>query len=146
VFAGQGETPEFPEDWFALQQLVGSRAQLPHGLHSSPDLNELPHNRLRTVTLPRQYRLEITVPGANAMSSIDFELDSQMSHLESEWREADEASNVARADLRALEASSTIRPSIIEHARERLNRSETLKARIMAKIESLEGGFLGHES
>jgi hypothetical protein len=96
--------------------------------------------------LPRQYRLEITVPGANAMSSIDFELDSQVSLLESEWREADEASNVARADLKALEASSTIRPSIVEHARERLSRSETLKARIMAKIESLEGGFLGHES
>jgi len=77
------------------------------------------------------------------MSSLDFELDSQMSHLESEWRHAYEASNAARADLEALRAGPTVRASIIEQARERLNRSEALKVRIMAKIERLEDSFLG---
>lgn len=79
------------------------------------------------------------------MSSLDFELDSQMSHLESEWRQAYEAGNAARADLKALETTSAVRASIIEHARERLNRSEALKERIMAKIERLEDSILGRE-
>jgi hypothetical protein len=79
------------------------------------------------------------------MSSLDFELDSQVSNLESEWRQAYEAGNVARADLNALAASPRIKASVIEQARERLNRSEALKARIMAKIERLEDSFLGSE-
>jgi hypothetical protein len=80
------------------------------------------------------------------MSSLDFELDSQVSNLESEWRQAYEAGNVARADLNALAASPRIKASVIEQARERVNRSEALKARIMAKIERLEDNFLGRDS
>jgi hypothetical protein len=80
------------------------------------------------------------------MSSLDFELDSQMSHLESEWRQAYEAGNHACAELKALAASPTVKAIMIEQARERLNRSEALKARIMAKIERLEDSFLGRDS
>ena len=39
------------------------------------------------------------------MSSLDFDLDSQMSHLESEWRQAYEAGIGARAELQALAAT-----------------------------------------
>jgi hypothetical protein len=77
------------------------------------------------------------------MSTLDFELDSQMSRLESEWRRAYEAGNDARAELKALAASPTVKVIMIEQARERLNRSEALKARIIAKIERLEDSFLG---
>ena len=80
------------------------------------------------------------------MRSLDFELDSQMSSLESEWRQAYEACNAARADLKALAASPTVKAPVIEQARERLNRTEAMKARIMAKIERLEDSFLGSES
>jgi len=80
------------------------------------------------------------------MSSLDFELDTQMSHLESEWRQAYEADNAARAELKALATSHVVKASVIEQARERLNRSEALKARIMAKIERLEDSFLGRGS
>lgn len=80
------------------------------------------------------------------MSSLDFELDSQMSFLESEWRHAYEASNAARGELHALAASPAANAPLIEQARERLNRSETRKARIMAKIERLEDSFLGRDS
>lgn len=80
------------------------------------------------------------------MSSLDFELDTQMSHLESEWRQAYEASNAARAELNSLAALGRVKSSILSQARERLNRSEAQKARIMAKIERLEDNVLGRES
>ena len=63
------------------------------------------------------------------MSSLDFELDSQMSHLESEWRQATQAGNDVRAELKALAASPTVKAIMIEQARERL-----------------EDGFLGRDS
>jgi len=80
------------------------------------------------------------------MSSLDFELDTQMSNLESEWREAYAASSAARAELKALAAMPTAKPIVMELACERLNRSEALEARIMAKIERLEDSFLGYDS
>lgn len=80
------------------------------------------------------------------MSSLDFDLDSQMSHLESEWRRAFEASTVARADYQALADSRNSKASVIEQARERLDRIEAQKARIMAKIERLEDSILGRDS
>jgi predicted nucleic acid-binding Zn-ribbon protein len=76
------------------------------------------------------------------MSSLDFELDSQMSDLESEWRQAYEAGNAARAELKALATSPAAKASVIEQARERLNRSEAL----MARIERLEDSFVRRES
>jgi hypothetical protein len=79
------------------------------------------------------------------MSSLDFELDSQMSSLESEWRRAYESSAAARAELQALLAGPKTRSLVIARAQMQLERAETLKARIMAKIERLEDSFLGRE-
>jgi len=79
------------------------------------------------------------------MSSLDFDPESQMSNLESEWRHAFETSLVARAELQALAAIPNTHRYVIDQVRERLNRAEALKARIMAKIERLEDSMLGND-
>lgn len=79
------------------------------------------------------------------MSSLDFDLDSQMSHLEAEWRQAYETSIGARAELQALGAISTPNASAIAKAQTRLERAEGAKAHIMAKIERLEDRMLGQD-
>jgi hypothetical protein len=79
------------------------------------------------------------------MSSLDFDPDSQMSNLESEWRHAFETGLVARAELQALSATPKANGHLIDQARERLDRAEALKARIMAKIERLEDSMLGND-
>jgi hypothetical protein len=76
------------------------------------------------------------------MSSLDFDLDGQMSRLETEWRHGYEASILARAEYQALAANPKARVSALDAARERLDRAEALKARIMAKIERLEDRLL----
>jgi hypothetical protein len=76
------------------------------------------------------------------MSSLDLDLDSQMNSLESEWRQVYEASIVARADYQSLAAGPTGNADLLERARDRLDRAEALKARIMAKIERLEDNLL----
>ncbi len=77
------------------------------------------------------------------MSSLDFDLDTQMNSLESEWRQAYESSIVARADYQSLAASPRADAAVLDMARERLDRAEALKARIMAKIERIEDNMLG---
>jgi len=77
------------------------------------------------------------------MSSLDFDLDTQMSRLERAWRQAYDSSTVARADYRLLAASPKISRNLLSLARERLDRAEALQARIMAKIERLEDSMLG---
>jgi hypothetical protein len=77
------------------------------------------------------------------MSSLDFDLDSQMSNLESEWRQAYDISVAARAELQALDATPKPNAVMLAKAHDRLERAEGLKARIMAKIERLEDGLLG---
>jgi hypothetical protein len=79
------------------------------------------------------------------MSSLDFDLDSRMSILESEWRQAFETSLAARAELQALAEIPHTRGSLIDQALERLDRAEALKARIMAKMERLEDSILGND-
>jgi hypothetical protein len=76
------------------------------------------------------------------MSSLDFDLDSQMSDLETQWRQAYETGIAARAELGALAA--TLKPSAtaIARAQTRLERAEGAKAHIMAKIERLEDRML----
>ena len=80
------------------------------------------------------------------MSSLDFDLDSQMSNLESEWRQAYETSIAARAELQALTAARKPNAVTLAKAQHRLERAEGLKARIMAKIERLEDNLLGRDS
>jgi hypothetical protein len=101
--------------------------------HSSPDLEAAKS----TVMLARQHRYK-TSAGENAMSSLDLDLDAHMNHLEMEWRRAYEAGIVARADYQTLAAGHRANAQILDLARERLDRIEALKARIMAKIERLE--------
>jgi hypothetical protein len=79
------------------------------------------------------------------MSSLDFDLDSQMSSLESEWRQAYESSIAARAELHALAAKPKPNASTLAKAHDRLERAEGLKARIMAKIERLEDSILDRD-
>jgi len=77
------------------------------------------------------------------MSSLDLELDGKMSDLELEWREAHEASIIARAEYQALAANPKVNACVIDIVRERLSRAEALKARVFAKIERLEDSMLG---
>jgi hypothetical protein len=79
------------------------------------------------------------------MSSLDLDLDTHMNNLEMEWRQAYESSIVARADYQALATAPRVNAKLVSSARERLDRTEALKARIMAKIERLEETILGHD-
>jgi hypothetical protein len=77
------------------------------------------------------------------MSSLDFEIDAQMSELESQWRFAYDAANVARADYRVLAANPRANAQELNRARERIERAETARADVMQKIDQLEIRFLG---
>jgi hypothetical protein len=79
------------------------------------------------------------------MSSLDLDLDAHMNNLELEWRKAYDASNVARADYQSLASSPKANADLLQRARDRLDRTEALKARIMAKIERLEDNILGQD-
>jgi hypothetical protein len=77
--------------------------------------------------------------------SIHFDVDSQLHELEMEWRLAYETSIVARADYQSLALSSAASAELLDMARERLDRAEALKARMMVKIERREDQLLGEE-
>lgn len=72
------------------------------------------------------------------MSSVEVDVDSQISALGSEWREAYEAGSAARAQLQELAAMSKPNEFTLAKAYDRMERAEALKAHIMAKIERLE--------
>jgi hypothetical protein len=74
-----------------------------------------------------------------------LDIDSQMNNLELEWRQAYESSIVLRTDYQAMAANPEARVEMLNLALERLDRSEALKARIMAKIERLEDSILGQD-
>jgi hypothetical protein len=76
------------------------------------------------------------------MSSLDLELDGRMDDLELEWREAHEASIIARAEYQALGADLKANAAAIDSARERLQRAEVTELRVFAKIELLEDSML----
>jgi hypothetical protein len=77
------------------------------------------------------------------MSSLDFELDGRADDLELQWREAYEASIIARAEYLALAANPQANAGAIDSVRESLSRAEVLKARVLAKIERLDDSMLG---
>jgi hypothetical protein len=79
------------------------------------------------------------------MSSLDFDLDTLMSRLEREWRQAYDSSMAARADYQILAASAKVGGNLLGMARARLDRAEDAQARIMAKIECLENTLLGQD-
>jgi hypothetical protein len=79
------------------------------------------------------------------LSSLNLDFDTQMVDLEYEWRQAYEASVVARADYQSLAAGTAATAELLDMARERLDRAEAMKARIMAKIERLEDSIVGRQ-
>ena len=79
------------------------------------------------------------------MGSLDFDLDTRMSHLETEWRQAYESTIAARAELQALADTSKPSASAIAKAQTRLERAEGTKAHVMAKIERLEDRMLNQD-
>lgn len=79
---------------------------------------------------------------ANVSSlNLEFDFDSRVNKLETEWREAFEANLMARAAYHALTASRSSDLDSLDRARERLERSEALKGHIMNKIDQLERRF-----
>ena len=76
------------------------------------------------------------------MSSLDFDIDSQVTRLELEWRQAFEAGVLARADFDFLKRSANPDPGRLQQAVDRLERAEALKARVMLRIERLEESLL----
>ncbi|MDP9083583.1 MAG: hypothetical protein M3N50_07440 [Pseudomonadota bacterium] len=77
------------------------------------------------------------------MSSLDIDLDAKINNLELEWRLACDGSIAARAEYQSLAAPPARSVEAIDMARERLERAEAKKARIMAKIERLEDTMCG---
>ena len=76
------------------------------------------------------------------MSSLDFDIDSQMTRLEMEWRHAFEASMLAHGDFESLRSGKNPDPGRLQQAIDRLERAEALKARVMVKIEKLEDSLV----
>jgi len=79
------------------------------------------------------------------VSKLDLDLDTQMNNLESEWRQVYEDSIAARAEYQSLAAAKQASAELLDTARERLDRAEALKSRIMVKIERLESTMLGSD-
>jgi hypothetical protein len=72
----------------------------------------------------------------------DTDFDIEMHRLESEWRQGYEASIAARAAYQALAANRNTKAELLDAARERLDRADAVKSRIMEKIERLEDRLL----
>lgn len=76
------------------------------------------------------------------MTRPEIDFDVEINRLEFEWRQGYEASIAARAAYQALAADRNTNMELLDAARERLDRAEAVKSRIMAKIERLEDHML----
>jgi hypothetical protein len=76
------------------------------------------------------------------ITRFDTDFDIEMNRLEFEWRQGYEASIAARAAYQALAANRNARLELLDAALERLDRAESAKSSIMAKIERLEDQLL----
>jgi hypothetical protein len=81
-------------------------------------------------------------PKHEPMARLETEFDIELNRLEFEWRQGYEASIAARAAYQALAANRHAKVEHLDAARERLDRAEAVKSRIMAKIERLEDHML----
>jgi len=79
------------------------------------------------------------------MSSLDLDLDAHMNNLETEWRQHTSPASLPAPAIRRSQPARRRRPTFSIRARERLDRTEALKARIMPKIERLEDTMLGQD-
>jgi hypothetical protein len=80
------------------------------------------------------------------VSTLDFDLDTDMNGLHLEWSQAYESLIIARAEYQALAASPTANADLLVMAGQRLDRAEALKARVMAKIDCLDDSTPDHDS
>jgi hypothetical protein len=71
------------------------------------------------------------------MSSLDFEREGGVHNLETDWRRAQEAVTVARADLERVLGCCKANGGLIDVARIRLQRAEAREAHIFTQIEHL---------
>jgi hypothetical protein len=78
--------------------------------------------------------------------SAEIDFDGQLSGLELEWRREFEASIAARAAYQSLAARRCRDLESLDEARERMDQAEAAKARILTKIERLQGRLLCSES
>jgi hypothetical protein len=76
------------------------------------------------------------------MTRSETDFDLEINRLEFEWRQGYEASIAARAAYQSLAANRNVKLDLLDAARERLDRAEATKSRIMAKIERLEEHIL----
>jgi hypothetical protein len=77
------------------------------------------------------------------MGRVNMDLDERMGQLEAEWRQAYENCVAAGAHYQSLAAQPGVDADLLDIARECLDRAEASKARIMFRIERLEGEILG---
>lgn len=71
--------------------------------------------------------------------SAQIDCHGQLSGLELEWHREFEASIAARAAYQSLAARRCKDVESLDAARERMDRAEAAKARVLAKIERLQG-------
>src|SRR5258708_453486 len=122
LLVGQGARRRHEDGFRAAGTSALSFHSRPSGLHQSS------YWRGRIVTQSIDWQ-------ESRMSSLDFELDSRIDDLELEWRQAQEASMVARAEHRALAADPGTNAAAIVLVRERLRRAEAWEGRTFSKIE-----------
>jgi hypothetical protein len=67
------------------------------------------------------------------------DVDPQSNPLEYEWRNWYEGCIIARAEYRALSADVHANADLLDAARERLDRAEAVRAKVMATIERSGG-------
>jgi len=81
--------------------------------------------------------------GAKRVNSPDLDLDTQLMSLESQWRQVYEDSIDARAEYQSAVASGADDTGYIKLARARLDETETMKGKIMARIKHIEAAAFG---
>lgn len=70
------------------------------------------------------------------MNQVELDADARLNELELEWRRHYEAAMLARAEYQYLAARNAGADSL-DLAKERLDRAEALKARVLATIDRL---------
>jgi hypothetical protein len=70
------------------------------------------------------------------MSSVDFDRDIPMSDLESQWRQAHEATTAARTHYQGVAERLRSLANLFETARENLEILEILEARSLARMQA----------
>ena len=76
------------------------------------------------------------------MQTTNYDLDTKLVTLESEWRQAYEQSLAARSEIEVLTALEKRDEMAVARAQLQLERVEAIKSRIMARIDRLEDAMV----